>query len=311
MSLLLGRPCMIQRSDCNINRPLNCDIPEEPLTTNPDQLVARGLPFLFAERLFQYDMACKMHDARDLGLERVTFETYVLIQDMQNQLQYLLSGLSSFLRPHDPDTSFDELYHHLPLQRETVLTATLSAIYSLHRPHLASHEESRREVLSSTMSVLESQERVFALTPQHHYGMFTLSFNTIDAALLLMSTAATNPSDARASMTRIRQILGKALENLSRMADQNALAGTGLSLLTRCYSQMESTLSSLDKVEQPRNPHDLEPDLQEMTQTPAAALESVLWPADTAAPMNQSNTLEGSHWQHISGLDTSMFLPVT
>jgi hypothetical protein len=34
---------MIQRSDCNTNKPLDCDIPQEPLTTSPDMLVARGL----------------------------------------------------------------------------------------------------------------------------------------------------------------------------------------------------------------------------------------------------------------------------
>jgi hypothetical protein len=301
---------MIQRRDCDIKRPLNCDFPTQPLEMSPDMLVTHTRPFLFAERLFSYDMACKVHDASDLGLERVTNETYILVKDMQNQLQSLLVALPPWLRPHDPDTSFDELDHRLPLQRENVLTTTLCTVYSMHRPHLVGFEQSRREVLSSTMSVLESQQRVFALTPQHHYGMFTLSFYTIDAALLLMSTAAAYPSDAWPSAQRIREVLGKAMENLSIMASQNALASTGLELLNRCYSQMDSLLRpSLEELRLPNASHDLGSFLRELTYTQAAALELDLWPTDQFIPEiyhNLNDTLGESCWNHTVDLNNSL-----
>jgi hypothetical protein len=302
---------MIHRSDCDTDRPLDCDIPAEPLTTSPDVLVAHGLPFTFAERLFQYDMACKIHDARDLGLNRVSPETYILVQDMQNQLQSLLAALPPFLRPHDPDTSFDELYQHLPLQRETVLTSISSAVYSLHRPHLATHEESRREVLSSTMSALQSQQRIFALTPEHHYGMYTLSFYTIDAALLLMSTAAMYPLSANASMQRIRQVLSKAMNNLSAMAHLNSIAGMGLTLLNRCFSRMNSVIeSSLDEVHE--SSHDLGPTLQEMAQAQAAALDSDFWPTDhvdSVPNLDLNDFFKEPYWKQFLDSDLLMSPP--
>lgn len=311
MSLLLGRPCMIHRSDCNAGRPLNCDIPAEPLSTSPDLLVAHGLPFTFAERLLQYDMACKIHDARDLGLNRVSPETYILVQDMQNQLQSLLAALPPFLRPYDPDKSFDELYQNLPLQRETVLTSISSAVYSLHRPHLADHEESRREVLSSTISALESQQRIFSLTPEHHYGMYTLSFYTIDAALLLMSTAAMYPLSAKESMQRIHQVLSRAMDNLSTMAHLNSIAGMGLTLLSRCFSRMNSTIeSSLTELYESSHSHDSGPAIEELTQ--ATALGSDFWPTDqidSVQDLDLNDFFEEPHWKQFLDSDLLIFPP--
>jgi hypothetical protein len=313
MSLLLGRPSMIYRSDCNTGRPLDCDIPSEPLTTNPDVLVAHGLPFTFAERLLQYDVACKIHDARELGLDRVSPETYVLVQDMQNQLQSLLVALPPFLRPHDPDTSFDELCQYLPLQRETVLTSISSAVYSLHRPHLANHEESRLEVLSSTMSALESQERVFALTPERHYGMYTLSFYIIDAALLLMSTAAMYPLSAKESMQRIRQVLSRAMSNLSAIAHLNAIAGMGLTLLNRCFSRMNSILeASLDEVHVSNHSHDLASNLQETSQAQATAVLNNSWPTDQiefVPNIDLNDFFEEPYWKQFNDSNILMSPP--
>jgi len=300
MSLLLSRPAMIHRNDCRAGRPISCDIPANPLTIDPDVLVANGLPFLFAERLFQYDVACKIHDARDLGLDHVSSETYILVQDMQNQLQSLVTALPDFLRPQNPDTIFDELYDRLPLQRETVITSVSSNVYSLHRPHLASHEESRLEVLNSTMSALESQDRVFAMTPQHYYGMYTLSFYTIDAAMLLMSTAAMYPASAKSSVQRIRQILSRAMDNLSAMASVNTIADTGLTLLNRCLAQMNLALeTSVSEVDDSSLSHNLELTLQEMTQAQATMPEGELWPTDPSDAVPDLDSiafLEESHW---------------
>lgn len=300
MSLLLGRPAMIHRNDCRNGRPINCDIPAEPLTTDPNVLVGNGLPFLFAERLFQYDVACKIHDARDLGLDHVSSETYILVQDMQNQLQSLVAALPDFLRPQDPDTIFDELYDRLPLQRETIITSVSSNVYSLHRHHLASHEESRCEVLSSTMSALESQDRVFAMTPQHHYGMYTLSFYTIDAAMLLTSTAAMYPASAKCSVQRIRQILSRAMSNLSAMASVNTIADTGLTLLNRCLAQMNLALdTSVHEAHDRSYSHNLELTLQEMTQSQATTSESESWPTgstDSVSDLDPTSLSQDPHW---------------
>ena len=313
MSFLLGRPCMIHRSDCNTSRPLNCDIPTDPLTTSPDVLLAQNLPFSFAERLLQYDMACKIHDVRDFGLNRVSSETYVLVQEMQNQLESLMTDLPLFLRPQDPDTSFDELYLYLPFQRESVLTSISSAVYALHRPYLTSHEESRRVVLSHTMSALESQQRVFANTPKHHHGMFTLSFYTIDAALLLMTTAATYPPSAEESLQRIRQVLRTAMENLSTMANVNAIAGTGLALLNRCFLQMNSVLgSSIDYIHSSNYRHGSGPISQGVAQNQAAVLESDFWPADqvdSGLNLDFADILEELDWGNLAEPDFSLFPP--
>jgi hypothetical protein len=313
MSLLLGRPAMIHRNDCRNGRPLNCDIPAEPLTTDPNVLVADGLPFLFAERLFQYDVACKIHDSRDLGLDHVSPETYILVQDMQNQLQSLVAALPNFLRIQNPDTIFDELYDRLPLQRETIITSVSSNVYSLHRPHLATHEESRREVLSSTMDALDSQDRVFAMTPRHHYSMYTLSFFTIDAALLLTSTAAMYPASAKGSVQRIRHILSRALNNLRVMASANTIADTGLTLLNRCLLQMNLALdTSVDEVDDSSYSHSLESIPQAMTQTQATTSEGGIRPADpidAISNLGAINFLEEPHWTAYNGSDFLLLTP--
>ena len=305
MSLLLSRPAMINQNDCRTSRPINCDIPADPLTTDPSVLVANGLPFLFAERLFQYDVACKIHDARDLGLDYVSSETYILVQDMQNQLQSLVAALPNFLRPQNPDTIFDELYDRLPLQRETIITSVSSNVYSLHRPHLATHAESRREVLSSTMDALDSQDRVFAMTPRHHYSMYTLSFFTIDAALLLTSTTAMYPASAKGSVQRIRHILSRALNNLTAMASANTIAETGITLLNRCLLQMNLALNtSVEELDDPNYSHNLESTLQAMTQAQTATSDDDFWPADPidAVPdLNSIAFLEEPHWTQLSG----------
>ena len=301
---------MIHRNDCKNGRPLNCDIPAEPLTTDPNVLVENGLPFLFAERLFQYDVACKIHDARDLGLDHVSAETYVLVQDMQNQLQSLVGALPDFLRPQNPDTIFDELYDRLPLQRETIITSVSSNVYSLHRPHLGSHEESRREVLSSTISALESQDRVFAMTPQHHYGMYTLSFYTIDASMLLMSTAAIYPASAKGSVQRIREVLSRAMSNLRAMASVNTIADTGLALLNRCLVQMNQALeTNVNEVYDPSYSLNLELALQEMTQAQATTSESESWPPesiDGVSNLDPISLSQESHWTQF--IDSDLLL---
>jgi hypothetical protein len=304
---------MIHRNDCKHGRPLNCDIPAEPLTTDPNVLVADGLPFLFAERLFQYDVACKIHDARDLGLDHVSTETYILVQDMQNQLQSLVAALPDFLRPQDPDTIFDELYDRLPLQRETVITSVSSNVYSLHRPHLATHEESRREVLSSTMDALDSQDRVFAMTPRHHYSMYTLSFFTIDAALLLTSTAAMYPTSAKGSVQRIRHILSRALNNLRAMASANTIADTGLTLLNRCLLPMNLALdTSADGVDDSSYSHNLDLTLQAMTQAQATTSEGEFWPADPIDAVPESDPInfpQEPHWTQFNDSDLLLLPP--
>jgi hypothetical protein len=63
-------------------------------------------------------------------------------------------------------------------------------LMTLHRPHIVAHVESRTAALKAPIVTLEFQQRSFGGMKTSHYKLFSLSFYTIDTAILLSIIAA-------------------------------------------------------------------------------------------------------------------------
>jgi hypothetical protein len=151
----------------------------------------------------------------------------------------LLENVPPYLRFKGPDTTWDAKHPYLPQLREEAYMTANMFLMTLHRPHILASAESRKAALEAALATLESQQRFFGQTSEHHYPLFGLAFYTIDAAILISIIVAAHPPQGHEPRQYVYHILQQAIERLSRIQPYNAIARSGLGILKRCYEKLK------------------------------------------------------------------------
>lgn len=235
---------MINLSDCNIELPIDCNIPEDPSKIVPTAAHFAGdnyIPSSFSVSLIHYSVSQLIHEMRATGTNSRCPQDYSVIQDFHDRLISLLDAVPLVLRPKNPDTSWDSRCPYLPLQRELVLASANSFLLALHRPHIHIYPESRKRALEAALVTLESQQRFFEKISRHQYKFFTLSFYTINAAFFLAAVTMMYPATEPQFKQEIYLSIRRAINKLALLESGNAIAGSGLKLLRHCFQQMQDS----------------------------------------------------------------------
>ncbi|KAH0341500.1 hypothetical protein KCU83_g9608, partial [Aureobasidium melanogenum] len=240
---LNGHPLPVDAVGCNIKVPLDCAFPKDPSKTIPMSLGIAGgeTPSPFSVHIFRYTLACVIQKIRtgNQGMK-----DYSIVRRFHERMVETLDDLPSVLRPAhlQPDLSWDSEYRFLQHQREEVSTTLNIFLLALHRPYIHTHSESRCAALDASLSILESQERLFAQADKRHRKYFGHAFYTVSAAIFVTMIVARHPSQDQNIRIRIRKSLAQAIEQLSQIKDLNSIAGSALPLVLACYEKMEFAL---------------------------------------------------------------------
>ena len=246
MALVLGRPRSINAGDCTVDLPLSCDMPESPTTTVPTQVALLGAPSHITRHLFNNFICHKTHEMLSLGANRRYVKDYGVVKRLHDDVLRQVEEMKPIYRPTNPDKSLDAAYTFLPAQREHIATFANSFLVALHRPHASVHEESRRVAITASLATLESQRRLFAITPSSHYRTFGASFYTVDAGLFLLTAILENPIEGVNLVDRIHSALSDAIARLNIMKFRNPMAESGVKLLERCFEKFQATTPKIN-----------------------------------------------------------------
>lgn len=179
---------------------------------------------------------------RALGADRPAQEDYSVVDNFHNQLTSMLDSVPTYLRPHNPDTSWDSEFRFLPLQREYVLTGVNATLMALHRSHVSTRLESRVAALEAATMALGSQKRMFEASDPSYYKTFTLSFCTVDAGVLLSALAVAYPPEEPALTQQIDTVLGESVAMLAVLQRYSRIARSGLLVLRSCHQRFKDRL---------------------------------------------------------------------
>lgn len=260
MSLTLGQTRMINPRDCSVLPPLDCDIPPNPLQVTPASSVSIGHPSMFTSQLFSYSIASKIHEAIDAGVLRSTCDDYNIIRKLHYEVLQLVQNLPQTSQYDNPDTSWDFEYRHIPRQRQQIAMITHSFIMALHKPYAALWSLSRAAGISAALRTLSAQQRLFELCDEHHHKIYSLVFNTIDAAVFLTSMVLAysksnvqlrSEGDAAIPLRDIRLGLQEAVDRFTQMQKRSNVAMQGTKVLTRCIQLVTESEDTSYSSEQP------------------------------------------------------------
>jgi hypothetical protein len=245
--MMLGRPRLINLDDCSIQVPIDCKFPADPSTAVPTAIRTAGdieTPTPVSGHLFRYSISQLIHEMKSNGANRRHPKDYASIQNLHEKALLLMDGLPAFLRPQNPDTSWDNKLTWIPRQREQVFGNGTSFLLSLHRPHIHASPKSRKAAIQAAIGILDSQQRLFEITKQHQYKLFGLAFFTIDAGFFLCSTTIMYPSTDRDLSRKVDVCLQEGIKRLESIESHNAIAGSSLKLLRHCYQLLQEAAAS-------------------------------------------------------------------
>ncbi|KKP03289.1 fungal specific transcription factor domain-containing protein [Trichoderma harzianum] len=256
MAMLLGRPRMIHMDDCDVEPPMDCNIPGDPSTAVPMTVRPEDSQSISTASapLFRYAMACKAHEMRALRADRPHLKDYSIVRTLHDEIMSLVEALPAFLRVKNPDTTRDADFPYLPQLRQEVQVMTNLFLMTLHRPHIISNLESRRAALQAALETLDSQQSFFAHAKQHQYQLFGFAFYTVDASFLVSIITILFPPQNSETRQKITHSLHQAIESLSIMQTSNAIAASGLDIIQRCYQKLKSSPETSNSISDARTP---------------------------------------------------------
>lgn len=247
MALILGRPRMINPDDCNIKPPLDCAFPENPSKTVP---LMQGLTAsAFSIIVFRYALGQKIHEIMGLGADKRCPQEYAVVWVVLNdQVLRLLNELPLYLRPNNPDTSWDAACPFLPIHRDEVVNNINAVLMALHRPYINTRPRSREAALQAGIKCLESQYRIAEKVGPQQDRYFGCAFYTINAAILVSSVALMYPPEDSVLRGCIEHNLTQAINRLTSIEEVNLIAKSGIGIVRRCFSKVQAIFNTLNSI---------------------------------------------------------------
>ncbi|KAK5035458.1 hypothetical protein LTS07_002896 [Exophiala sideris] len=242
IAMILGRPRTINAADCDVEPPMDCNIPKDPSSTVPmTSKVGQGndVPNTVSMNLVLHRLSQMFNQLKALKADKPFPKDYFTIQVLHDQLTTMLDDVPVTLRHQNPDTSWDSRYPYLKQHRELVLIYANLFLMTLHRPHVAHYAESCRHAIQASITALASLDRCFAWSKPAQYKSFPLSFYTVDASIFLSSIVAAQLLTESEVKTRVDRVLRQALERLAILEAYSPIAKSGLAILRRCCGKLK------------------------------------------------------------------------
>ncbi|KAK5082311.1 hypothetical protein LTR05_007457 [Lithohypha guttulata] len=233
MALQLGRPRMVNVSDCTISAPLDCDLPREPSKTLFRAFTCGDRPSLYRVALLKYQIAQWIHDAMSRGAFNRDFNDLSAIGVLHKHVTDLLANLPSTLQSVAPDTSWDLQIPELRKHRLNAAIIVDAVLLALHRPHAAKYRKSLDEAINAAIRLLNYSQKLFEATEPHHHRTYTLIFYTIDAGISLATLLARFPRDSIDRRSEAIEALTLSVSRLSVLRQRNVAAVAGESVLNK------------------------------------------------------------------------------
>lgn len=154
MALQLGRPRMVNISDCTAGKPTNCDTPRDMSRTLLRTTTASSdIPSHYTSHLVKYEIALMIHRAMDRGLLRTGSGHEEGVGMMHHELEQMSLRLPPAFRRSGPDTSWDLIYPCIPKLRLQIQIIMESFLLALHRPHTLTCHRSLAAAVQAAKSV--------------------------------------------------------------------------------------------------------------------------------------------------------------
>lgn len=147
--------------------------------------------------------------------------------------------LPSTHRFDNPDRSWDAECPFLPAQRELLVCHTNAFLLGLHRPYILQTERDQDRALTACIAILDSQERLFHAFDVQYYKLYSLSFFTFDAAVMLSVILVSNPGYHIDVFPRALQSLADAVSRLRIIAERITLANTGCTVIQALVARLK------------------------------------------------------------------------
>jgi hypothetical protein len=194
MGMLLGRPTLINDRHCTVTPPLDCNIPTD-IRSPPIPRGPLDPPTQSTHRLLDYQLSHIINEIDDLQLESSKIMSYDLagVERLQAKIYSLIECYPPALAVTDRDTSHDAANPFLQAQAALLKCTTYSLVVGLHRPFVFTRQKSRIEIVKAGILMLESQQKLFDATRDHHHTIYTLNFYTFDPAVLIAAVIITSP----------------------------------------------------------------------------------------------------------------------
>jgi hypothetical protein len=255
MAINLGRTRMINLGDCTVQKPMDCDIPDNPAQVVPVPATVTGRPSMYTCQLFKYTTGLKIHEMLSSGALRSPVKDYSLVTKLHNDILATVDDLPPASRQDSPDTQFDIAYPNFDKQRLQISIVAQSLLMALHRPHVTQRRESREAAIDAALKILDALQSLFESCGEHHYKIHTLIFHTIDSAIFLTSmvlrhygpqsediSPASNGSsnsnspggDDNFPIHATRYALLQAVTRTNHMKSRSTVAKAGDKVLRRC-----------------------------------------------------------------------------
>lgn len=230
---------MINRSDCTVADPINCDLPLHPSQTLFRPSTPGGRPSLYRLALTKYHIALRIHEAMSTGAFSTNFDNWSALDAIQFDAEQLRNNIPKALQADAPDTSWDlqiPLLHRYRL----LITLLIDAFeMALHRPHAARRQKSLVEAVRAAIRILGHAQQLFELTEKHHRKFYSLSFHTIDAGISLSTMLARFPRETAEYNREAMRALRQATTRLELLKEQNKAAVAGEIVLSQFIRKLE------------------------------------------------------------------------
>lgn len=239
----------INLRDCKVSPPLDCIIPKAWKEKVPTSQY--GVPSALTARLLEYQVAIRIPEVLALH----ALGKYPRDQD-QSTLERLhqfgthfQKTLPATHRFEKPDTSWDTECPFLPAQRELLVCHTNAFLLGLHRPYILLSEVDQHRAVSAALAILDSQDRLFHQFDVRYYKLYSLSFFTFDAAVILSVVLISQPHKYTDIYARALQCLTDAVDRLQIIAEKITMAKTGGAVIQALLSRIKIVRCAANNIE--------------------------------------------------------------
>ncbi|KAI5814655.1 fungal-specific transcription factor domain-containing protein [Pyronema omphalodes] len=281
MSIILGRPTLINDRHCTVPPPIDCDLTISPLVPRSPL----DPPTSFTERLLDYELAHIINSIDELSTNDIA-----ALESLHSKLEALSDLYPPALAIQNRDTRHDDKIPFLAIQAELLKGSYHCLVVGIHRPFIFTRTKSRRIIVDSGLEVLKSQERLFEGLREHLHTLYTLNFFTFDPAVLISAVLITSPSSLDShTIDAALTHLHRAQDRLSIIGRRVKLAEKGASVLKLLIKKAKSSINLFRST------------------SPSASISTSVSPASTTESTYYSNS--SSHESPASSVSVMDTLP--
>lgn len=252
MSMILGRPTMINDRHCNVTPPIDCPIPQDLTKVPPVPRGPLDPPNPFTERLLDYQLAHIINEIDDMEVkvDKPLSLDFSSVDLMHSKILSFTEFFPPALAIRNRDNSYDQQYPFLSAQCELLKASAFCLIVGLHRPFVFTRDRSKMELVKASLVILDSQTRVLQMTKEHHHTIYTLCFFTFDPAVLIAAVIITSPTSLDPEMIEAcLKALREGQRRLEMLGQRIKLAEKGAAVLKVLISKVEAAISSVHRID--------------------------------------------------------------